>query len=163
MTLWMRADYEGALADVDRALALSPNLAYAHGIRGSTLVFSGRPELGIAALEIAIRLDPRDPNQAARVNHMACGLYLCCQYKAAIEVARRGIRAYPRHPMCYRWLAAALGQIGRLDEASEVLKQAIGIAPAAFDMFVRTRVSWMRPEVHAHILEGLRKAGMPEE
>jgi len=159
MTLCMRADYEGALADVDRALALSPNLAYAHGIRGSTLVFSGRPEAGIAALEIAIRLDPRDPNQAARVNHMACGLYLCRQYEAAIEVAKRGIRAYPRHPMCYRWLAAALGQIGRLDEAREVLEQAIAIAPAAFDGFVRNPVSWIRPEVHAHIIEGLRKAG----
>jgi adenylate cyclase len=159
MTLWMRADYEGALADVDRALALSPNLAYAHGIRGSTLVFSGQPEAGIAALEIAIRLDPRDPNQAARVNHMACGLYLCRRYEAAIDVAKRGIRAYPRHPMCYRWLAAALGQVGRLDEASEVLKQAIAIAPVAFEMFVCNRVSWMRPEVHAHILEGLGKAG----
>src|SRR5882762_9555493 len=44
MTLWMRADYQGALAEVDRALALSPNLAYAHGIRGSTLVFSGQAE-----------------------------------------------------------------------------------------------------------------------
>jgi len=50
MTLWMRADYQGALAEVDRALALSPNLAYAHGIRGSTLVFSGQAEDGVAAL-----------------------------------------------------------------------------------------------------------------
>jgi adenylate cyclase len=26
-------------------------------------------------------------------------------------------------------------------------------------MYVRTRVPWMRPEDHAHMLEGLRKAG----
>jgi adenylate cyclase len=42
--LWMRADYTGALAEVDRALAISPNLAYAHGIRGSTLISCGTAE-----------------------------------------------------------------------------------------------------------------------
>jgi adenylate cyclase len=33
------------------------------------------------------------------------------------------------------------------------------MAPAAFDMFVRRRVPWHRPEDHAHMVEGLRKAG----
>jgi adenylate cyclase len=163
MTFWMRADYEGALAEVDRALALSPNLAYAHGIRGSTLVFSGQPEAGIAALEIAIRLDPRDPNLAARVNHMAFALYQCGRYEAAIEVAQRGIRSYPKHPMCYRWLAAALGQAGRTEEAKEALRHAIDIAPGSFGTYVRGEVVWFRPEDHAHWLDGLRKAGLQEE
>jgi adenylate cyclase len=163
MTLWMRADYQGALAEVERALALSPNLAYAHGIRGSTLVFSGRPEEGVAALEIAIRLDPRDPNQAARVNHMAFGHYACHRYEAAIEVAKRGIRSYPKHPMCYRWLAAALGQAGRTEEANDALRQAVDIAPASFGTYVRGEVVWLRSEDHAHWLEGLRKAGWREK
>jgi adenylate cyclase len=44
-----------------------------------------------------------------------------------------------------------------------VLAKAIAMAPASFDMFVRRRVPWHRPEDHAHMLEGLRKAGMPEE
>ena len=159
MTLWMRADYQGALAEVDRALALSPNLAYAHGIRGSTLVFSGQAEDGVAALEAAIRLDPRDPNLAARINHRAFGLYLCRRYDAAVEAAKGGIRSYPKHPMCYRWLAAALGQLGRSEEAKQALRQAIEIAPASFATFVRGEVVWLRPEDHAEWLDGLRKAG----
>jgi len=32
----------------------------------------------------------------------------------------------------------------------------------SFDRFVRDRVPWMRPEDHADMLEGLRKAGWPE-
>jgi adenylate cyclase len=36
---------------------------------------------------------------------------------------------------------------------------AIALAPAAFDMYVRRRVPWQRPEDYAHMLEGLRKAG----
>ena len=50
-------------------------------------------------------------------------------------------------------------QLGRIDEAKEALEKAIAIAPAAFDMFVRGRVPWMRVEDYAHMLEGLRKAG----
>ena len=49
-TLSYRGDNEGALAEADRALAISPNLAFAHGRKGVALVFSGRPEAGIAAL-----------------------------------------------------------------------------------------------------------------
>ena len=42
------------------------------------------------------------------------------------------------------------------------VERAIAIAPASFDMYVRNRVPWMRQEDHAHMLEGLRKAGWEE-
>ena len=38
-------------------------------------------------------------------------------------------------------------------------EQALAIAPTAFYLYVRQRVPWMRAEDHAHMLEGLRKAG----
>jgi adenylate cyclase len=59
--LQARGELEGALAEIDRALTMSPNLAIAHGHRGATLIFSGRPKEGLAALETCIRLNPRDP------------------------------------------------------------------------------------------------------
>jgi hypothetical protein len=37
------------------------------------------------------------------------------------------------------------------------LEKAIAIAPATFDMYVRQRVSWHRPEDYAHMLEGLAR------
>jgi adenylate cyclase len=86
------------------------------------------------------------------------GLYVCGDYDAAIAAASRAIRSFP-YSTPYRWLAAALGQLGRIVEAKEALEKAIAIAPGSFDMFVRSRVPWMRPEGHAHMLEGLRKAG----
>jgi adenylate cyclase len=154
-----RGDYEGALAEAERALATSPNMAYAHHMLAATLIFSGRPKEGLAALERSIRLDPRDPRSAARFNQMALGLYFSGEYTAAVEVAKRAIRSYPDFPNTYRWLATALGQTGRTAEAKEALERAIAIAPGSFDMYVRGRVPWMRPEDHAHMLEGLRKAG----
>ena len=86
-------------------------------------------------------------------------LYFCREYQAAIEAAKRVIRSYPDHPLVYRWLAAAPGQAGQLDEAREALAKAVAITPASFDLYVRRRVPWHRPEDHAHMVEGLRKAG----
>jgi adenylate cyclase len=154
-----RADYEGGRAEAERALAISPNLAFAHHLLGATLIFSGQPKEGLVALEKSVRLDPRDPRSAIRLNHMALGFYFSREYEAAVEVAKRAIRSYPDYPNTYRWLTAALGQMGRTTEAKEALEKAIAIAPAAFDMYVNGRVPWMRPEDHAHMLEGLRKAG----
>ena len=90
---------------------------------------------------------------------MAMGLYFSREYEAAVEAARRAIRSYPDYPHPYRWLAAALGQRGQIQEAKQALESAIAIAPASFDMYVRNRVPWMRPEDYAHMVEGLRNAG----
>jgi len=154
-----RGEADGALAEIERALSMSPNLAIAHGHRGATLIFAGRPREGLAALETCIRLDPRDPYLAVRLLHIACGLYFCSEYDASVEASKRLIRSYPDFPMIYRWSAAALGQLGRTAEAKEALEKAVSRAPAAFDMYVRNRAPWFRPEDHAHLVEGLRKAG----
>jgi adenylate cyclase len=160
--LWRRGDYKGALSEAERALATAPNLAFAHQTLGAALIFSGRPKEGVAALERSIRLDPRDPRSAVRLSRMALGLYLSEEYATAAEVCKQAIRSYPEFPNPYRWLAAALGQLGRAEEAKEALQQAIAILPGAFERTVRGRVPWMRPEDHAHMLEGLRKAGWRE-
>ena len=123
------------------------------------LLFSGRPRDGLAAVQRSIRLDPRDPALASRLNYMAIGLYFSREYEAAVEATKRTIRSYPEFPLPYRWLAAALGQTGRVEEARQALEQALAIAPTAFYLYVRQRVPWMRAEDHAHMLEGLRKAG----
>jgi len=157
-TLWRRADYEGALSEVGRALAISPNLAYAHGTLGAALIFSGHPREGLAALEKSIRLDPRDPRSAIRLNQRALGLYFSREYQAAVGAAKHAIRSYPDFPNPYRWLAAALGQLGWIEEAKDALHKAMAVAPAAFQSSVHARVPWMRPQDHAHMLEGLREA-----
>jgi adenylate cyclase len=96
---------------------------------------------------------------AVRLNWVTLGLYFSRKYEAAIAAAKRGIRSHPDFPSTYRWLAAALGQIGQTVEAKEALEKAIAVAPASFEVFVGRRVPWHRPEDYAHMLQGLRKAG----
>ena len=75
------------------------------------------------------------------------------------EAATRAIHEYPEYPHRYRWLAASLGQLGRVEEAKRALVKAVSIVPGSFDMYVRNRVPWFRPQDYAHMLDGLRKAG----
>ncbi len=163
LALNWRGDHQGAQAEAERALAISPNLADAHGALGVVLTSSGRPKEGLAALKTCIRLDPRTPSLVFRLSQIAEALYFCREYAAAVEAARQAIRSFPDRPGYYGLLAAALGQMGRTAEAKEALEQAIAIAPAAFDSYARgyvlERHPALRPEDHAHIMEGLRKAG----
>jgi adenylate cyclase len=161
-TLFMFGDHKGALAETERALAISPNLTVAHESLGIALIYSGRAEEGLAALQRYLRLDPRDPTLALGLLQIAIGHYFCREYEIAFEAAERAIRSYPDFPLSYRWLAAALGQLGRTDEARSALEKAIAVAPKSFDFYVRGRAPWFRPEDHAHMLEGLRKAGWRE-
>jgi len=154
-----QGDREGALAEARQALAISPNYATAYQLLGTTLIYSGQPPEGLEALRKAMRLDPYDPVQYLRLAHVVPAFYFLREYDAAIEAAKEALRSYPDHPWLNRWLAAALGQAGRLDEAKQALQKAITLFPKSFDMYVRQRTPWSRPEDHEHMCEGLRKAG----
>jgi adenylate cyclase len=153
------ADNEGALVEARQALAMSPNLASAHHALATALIYSGNPAAGIAALKAAVRLDPREPKWAWPMDRIALAYYYDRDYAAAVAEARRVIRSNPDFPHIYRWLAAALAQLGHAEEARQALQHLVAIAPASLDVFVRHRFPAHRPEDYVHMLEGLRKAG----
>jgi hypothetical protein len=79
---------------------------------------------------------------------------------------RRAIEANRSYPHPYFVLAAALAQLGRLDEAPSAVKAGLALNPA----FAVSRALWVAmsddPTYLAQlepILEGLRKAGVPKE
>jgi len=122
-------------------------------------MYTGKPKEGLAALETCIRLDPRGPLIMNRLVQVAWALYFCREYAAAVEAAKRAIRSFPDRSSSYRCLAAALGQLGKTVEARDALQRAVSLAPALFESYVRGPPRWLLAEDHAHILEGLRKAG----
>jgi adenylate cyclase len=158
--LQCRGDLAGALTEAERSLAMNPNLPRGYNMLGSALIFAGRAEEGVAVLERGARHDPHGRvGAAARLNFEVIGLYFSHRYEAAIATADLVIRSSPGFPTPYRYLAAALGQLGRLEEAKEALSKAIAVMPGAFERAVRDRGPQVRPEDHEHMLDGLRKAG----
>jgi len=161
--LVLLGDLPGALKEADRARAISPNLASAHGEFGAASMLSGRCDEGIASLQMSIHLDPRSPRLAHRLTWIITGHYFKCEYETAVEKAERAIRSYPEYPSLHRWLAASLGQLGRVRTAKQALDRATSVNPALFDLYVTERPPWFRPEDHAHMIDGLRRAGWERE
>ncbi|MBT4044753.1 MAG: tetratricopeptide repeat protein, partial [Rhodospirillaceae bacterium] len=60
----------------------------------------------------------------------------------------------------YRQRAAALAMLGRMDEAREDIKQVLRLDPGNSIKIMRETPFWRDIEP---FLEGLRKAGLPEE
>jgi adenylate cyclase len=143
-----------SLADIQGA-----NSAWVNGIKGLLLVWTGKHSAGRDAIQTALRLNPRDPRNILFSNQITVSYYFEGDYAAAVDAANWTIAETADFPQPHRWLAAALGQIGRVDEAREALRRAIAVAPASFDLHVRSRPAWFLPEQHEHLLEGLRKAG----
>ena len=58
--------------------------------------------------------------------------------------------------------ALALGHLGRIDEAREMIDRVLELKPDATISFMRTRFNFTDPEDQKGFLDGLRKAGLPE-
>ena len=86
-------------------------------------------------------------------------------YVESTEWARRAIEANRNHPLAHFWLAAALAQLGRLDEARQAIQPGFALAPGFTIARYRTGVQTDNPTYLAQrerIIEGMRKAGVPE-
>jgi adenylate cyclase len=157
--LFVQGDMANALATTRQALSINPNCAEAHWDMGRILIFTGRPAEGRQAIGVFERLSPRDAGIAVAHNQIALSYYFERDYERCVEAARRQLSAHPGHTLTYRWLAAALGQLGRTAEAYAAIETSIAVSPREFEVYVRNRVPWTRPEDHEHMLDGLRKAG----
>jgi adenylate cyclase len=160
----LRFVFEGAkqgpaLSALSAVLLHNPNAAWAHGFKGLILVHLGRCAEGREALLMAERLNPRDPSAAFFRMQFAASHYYERDYALAAAAAKAVVERYPDEPRTYRWLAAALGQLGQVDEAREALRQALQVSRDAFERYARVRRPWMLPENYEHMMEGLRKAG----
>ncbi len=151
--------YEAAIEAAEQAIAAGPNDVLAYLAKSRALAFMGRSDEAQEPLLIAQRLSPRDPLRAFVLLTSALAWYFSRRYDEAVRAAQLAIRDYPQYPLAYRWLAASLGQLGRVEEAGCALRQAQAVSAASFNFHVLTKPPWFRPEDHEHMLDGLRKAG----
>jgi tetratricopeptide (TPR) repeat protein len=88
-------------------------------------------------------------------------------YEQAVAWFQRSIEANPNYALSFLHLAAALAQLGQLDEARSAARAGLALNPAY--SVSRRRASWTAqsddPTYLAQlepILEGMRRAGIPE-
>jgi adenylate cyclase len=142
--LWTAGEFGEASVQAKLALAKNPNSPWANGIHAALLVFGGHPKEGRDAVLTTLRLSPHDPRDANLRGHIVLSHYFEGDYLAAAEAAKRAIAHHPEHPVGYRYLAASLGQLGRVEEARIALQQAIEATPQSFEQIVRNARSMFR-------------------
>jgi tetratricopeptide (TPR) repeat protein len=156
------------MAECEHALALDRNLADAHSLIGFGKIYVGRAEESEAHIIEALRLSPRDTLSFVWMTIAGGAKIHLGSYEQGVAWFRRAIEANRNYPSVYFQLAAALAQLGRLDEAHSVAKAGLALNPAF--SISRARAAWTpMSDDPTHLaqlerlLEGLRKAGVPEQ
>ena len=156
------------IAECEHALALDRNLASAHSLIGFGKIFIGRAEETEAHIAEALRLSPRDTMAYTWMFYAGLAKFQLGSYEQAVAWFRRAIEANRNYPDAYFQLAAALAQLGRLDEARSAVKAGLALNPTY--TISRDRAVWTAvsddPTYLAQlepIFEGMRKAGVPEQ
>ncbi len=154
--------HEDAVHRLQRAIDLDPNLSFARGYLGATYVFGGDCDAALPHLEEAIRLSPRDPLLVIWHICMAWASFAGGRYDEAVEFTRQAVRDNAEFTDNYSVLAAALGHLGRDDEARGALDELLRRMPGLTTADARLDRPFRRPEDRERFLDGLRKAGMPD-
>jgi TolB-like protein/Tfp pilus assembly protein PilF len=130
--------YAKARAAADRALALSPDLAFAHLARADLLEFADFDWRGAEAeYRQALALAPNDAAAQFGLGQLLANLGDADQ---AIELTRKALATEPLRANVYYWLGSYYLGINRLDEAERAIRRAIELQPAAQSFYVQLAI-----------------------
>jgi len=165
LVLFAKRQWSQAIAEPDAAIADDPNNAEAHAARSFWKLYLGRAEEGFSGLETALRLSPRDPRVPLwQANVCYLHNYLA-QWEQAIEWCEKAVASAPENLFAWVHLAAANAWAGHDKQAREALAQLQKVYPSyTVQSYAGTHYSdnLTFNAQRARILEGLRKAGLPE-
>jgi tetratricopeptide (TPR) repeat protein len=150
---------------LERALAIDRNLADAHAYIGLAKNFVGRGEESADHIEHALRLSPRDAAVYLwRCFNGSVKVFLGKNEEAVREL-RRAIEANRNFAAGHFYLAVALAELGRLDEARLEAREGLAIDPAFTIRRYRSDAPSDNPifmSRRRQIYEIMRNIGVPE-
>ena len=165
--LGAKKQFSDQFAEIDAAIENDKNFASAYATRGDMLNWAGRAAESIAENETALRLSPRDPGRNFW-QYGICHAYThLAQWEKAVEWCQKSIATDAGTWFPYVDLAAASAWLGHDAEAraaiAGLLKVYPGFTVQTFaDVAARVTYNPTFAQQIQRILEGLRKAGLPE-
>jgi tetratricopeptide (TPR) repeat protein len=157
---WKR-DFDTAVRYFDRSLRLNPNLAFIWALSAPTYSYLGEPEAALQRLKRYRDLAPFDPYFSTFQVAYAIAYTFKGDYEQAVLVARNAVKALPNFSAGYKPLIAALGHLGRRDEAIPYIERLLSLEPHfTVEHFART-YPFKRVQDRKRYLRGLLLAGVP--
>src|SRR5262249_54433819 len=138
---------------IDHALALNPSFARGWQISGALRLWAGQLDGAIEHSEVSLRLSPR-ARVGAVYNVIGAAHFLSRRFEEALPRRRLAIQETPKSPQPYRYLAACYANMGRFDEAYDVIRRLRAISPVVIPDAGHLR----NPEHRELFLSGLRQA-----
>ena len=158
ISAFMVGDSDAAIEMADRAVALNPNSWATWTSRGHVYRIAGLPEEAIQSFERAIRMSPVDPRLHTTLSGIGHALIELRRFDEAIVAGKKALRQNPSFVPTYQCLASAFAHLGRDAEAHDAAARLLEVDPAfTISAFIaRGGLSFLL------LIEGLRKAGLPE-
>lgn len=154
-------EYTNAIDSARKAVTLAPNDAEAHINLALVLGAAGNLDDAVKEVESAFRLNPKPPPGFL----MIAGLtyYLHRDNKKAVKHLEEARKTVPKSVMAVDFLMMAYAQMGRTEEARQLLDINLRKIDAAYSLSAAQVLygHYKREEDLDHILDGLRKAGLP--
>jgi adenylate cyclase len=160
--LAVTGDYRPARLESEIALQQNPSSPLAYFALATCLTFQGDPASAIEPLEAALLLSPNDPWQGSVMTRLAEASLFMREPEKSAEWAERASRLPPVSIWVHATHAAALGHLGRLDDAEKVSRSLLKLKPDFTCKFILTVRRGIRDDFYKHFAEGLQKAGLPE-
>lgn len=158
----LQGDREAGIGEAEVASRRNPSAANPHVMLGGARYWNGQPAEALAALEQAVRFNPRDRFRVL----LDCIQALCKaeldQPGEAEAAARAAARAAPRAPLVHIVLASVLVRAGHLDEARAAIADVRRLRPGYGIDTIGTTFAGMVPAQRDRFLDGLRQAGLTE-
>jgi tetratricopeptide (TPR) repeat protein len=153
--------HEGLRA-IERSMSLNPNSAMGLSHAGWVRAYLGQPREAIAALQRSIRLSPRDPMLFRTQTALTYAYVLLRDFDEAIRWGEQAVEGNPHYVTSYRALATALAHAGRVDEARSLVSRLQVLIPDLSLSNLAEVTVFKQSGGLDLILDGLRRAGVPE-
>lgn len=156
-----RGQHAEAIEATQRAIQYSPNYADAYALLAWTLNYAGQPNEALAALETAMRLNPIIPASYSEIRGEI--FFALGNYTGALAEFERALQINPTHMRARMWLVTTLAQTDSLDEAQWQAAELTQLNPDFSLARLQYAFPFIDQSVRDKLLNGLRKAGLPEE
>ncbi len=155
-------DYGAGLDAARRAVEQNPGSGFVNLMAGTALFWGGDLENGLILLKRAMTLGPLDPRFFMNLAMVGAAELCLGRTERAIGLAQRSAALNPNWDSAYWLLAAACARHDRMDEARAALARFLSLWPGATVTTLRKRLPFRSGPSLDMILDGLRKAGLPE-
>jgi adenylate cyclase len=158
--VFMKREYEEAIAECEQAVSLAPSSAMANIWMSGVLTFAGRHEEAVRYAEQALRLNPFPEGWYFRF--LGYTYFGAGRNEEAIAAYKKALDRAPNDIMAHLALTTAYSWAGRLEEARAQAAEVLRINPK-FSIKQRAKtLPYKNQTDQGRYLDGLRKAGLPE-